>query len=153
MFEHADAQMLAETATSTADKPRDFPDTAKKSAPCVLVVDDERLLRWSVAETLSVRGYEIAEATDGRSAMQEFGDGDGTDLVLLDLRLPEGWDLRLLARIREKKPQVPVILMTAFPTREIIEEAGALGASVLIKPFELDLLAATVDRALTPRVY
>jgi len=147
--------MVTETATSTADTPRDFPDAAKKSARrCVLVVDDERLLRWSVAETLSTRGYEIAEATDGRSAMQEFGDGDGTDLVLLDLRLPDVWDLRLLARIREKKPQVPVILMTAFPTREIIEEAAALGTSVLIKPFELDLLAATVDRALTPpRVY
>ena len=146
--------MLAETATSTVDKPRNFPDAAKKSTRrCVLVVDDERLLRWSVAETLSARGCQIAEATDGRTAMQEFGDGDGTDLVLLDLRLPDMWDLRLLARIREKNPQVPVILMTAFPTREIIEEAAALGASVLIKPFELDLLAATVERVLTPRVY
>jgi two-component system response regulator AtoC len=146
--------MLAETATPTVDAPRDFPDAAKKSARrCVLVVDDERLLRWSVAETLSAHGCEIAEATDGRSAMQEFGDGYGTDLVLLDLRLPDVWDLRLLARIREKNPQVPVILMTAFPTREIIEEAEALGASILIKPFELDLLAASVERALNPRIY
>src|SRR5580765_107178 len=145
--------MLAETATSTVDKPRDFPNTAKKSAPCVLVVDDERLLRWSVAETLSAHGYDIAEATDGRTAMQEFGEGEGTDLVLLDLRLPDVSDLRLLARIRQKGPQVPVILMTAFPTREIVEEAAALGASVLIKPFELDMLAASVEHALTPRVY
>jgi len=145
--------MLAQTLRSTVESPRDFPDTAKKSAPCVLVVDDERLLRWSVAETLSARGCDIAEATDGRTAMQEFGDGVGTDLVLLDLRLPDVWDLRLLARIREKNPQVPVILMTAFPTREIIEEAAALGASILIKPFELDTLAESVERALTPRVY
>src|SRR5262245_41303719 len=146
--------MLAETATSTVDRPRVFPDAAKKSARrCVLVVDDERLLRWSVAETLAARGYHIAEATDGRTALQELGDGDGTDLVLLDLRLPDVSDLRLLARIREKNPQVPVILMTAFPTREIIEEAAALGASVLIKPFELDLLAASVERALNPRIY
>ena len=145
--------MLAQTLRSTVESPRDFPDTAKKSAPCVLVVDDERLLRWSVAETLSARGCDIAEATDGRTAMQEFGDGVGTDLVLLDLRLPDVWDLRLLARIREKNPQVPVILMTAFPTREIVEEAAALGASVLIKPFELDMLAASVEHALTPRLY
>jgi two-component system, NtrC family, response regulator AtoC len=146
--------MFAETATCTADQPRDFPDAAKKSARrSVLVVDDERLLRWSVAETLSARGYEIAEATDGRTAMQEFGDGDRTDLVLLDLRLPDVSDLRLLARIRQKGPHVPVILMTAFPTREIVEDAAALGASVLIKPFELDQLAASVERALTPRVY
>ena len=144
--------MLAQTLRSTVESTRDFPKTAKKSA-CVLVVDDERLLRWSVAETLSTRGYEIAEATDGRSAMQEFGDGDGTDLVLLDLRLPDVSDLRLLARIREKSPHVPVILMTAFPTREIVEDASALGASILIKPFELDQLAISVERALTRRIY
>jgi len=145
--------MLAQTLRSTVESPRDFPHTGKKSAPCVLVVDDERLLRWSVAETLSVRGYDIAEATDGRTAMQEFGDGEATDLVLLDLRLPDVSDLRLLARIRQKGPHVPVILMTAFPTREIVEEAAALGASVLIKPFDLDTLAESVERALTPRIY
>jgi len=146
--------MLAENSTAAADEPRDFADTAKKSAPpCVLVVDDERLLRWSVSETLSAQGYEIIEAADARSAMQEFGDGDRTDLVLLDLRLPDVADLRLLARIRQKGPHVPVILMTAFPTREIVEEAGALGASVLIKPFDLDALVAGVEQALTPRVY
>ena len=81
--------------------------------------------------------------------MQELGDGDATDLVLLDLRLPDASDLRLLARIRQKAPYVLVILMTAFATREIIEEATALGASVLLKPFDLDTLAAVVERALS----
>jgi DNA-binding response OmpR family regulator len=85
--------------------------------------------------------------------MQEFGDGDRTDLVLLDLRLPDVFDLRLLARIRQKGPHVPVILMTAFPTREVVEGADALGATVLIKPFDLDALVAGVEHALTPRVY
>jgi len=145
--------MLAENLNAAVEGPRDFPETAKKSAGCVLVVDDERLLRWSVAETLTARGYDIVEAGDARSAMQEFGDGDRTDLVLLDLRLPDVSDLRLLVRIRQKGPQVPVILMTAFPTREIVEEADALGATVLIKPFDLDALVAGVERALTPRVY
>jgi two-component system, NtrC family, response regulator AtoC len=145
--------MLAEYFTAVTEEPRDFPDAAKKSAPCVLVVDDERLLRWSVAETLTAQGYDIIEAADARSAMQEFGDGDRTDLVLLDLRLPDVSDLRLLVGIRQKGPHVPVILMTAFPTREIVEEAGALGALVLIKPFDLDALVAGVERALTPRVY
>ena len=145
--------MLAENFTAVAEEPRDFPDTAKKPAPRVLVVDDERLLRWSVAETLAARGYDIREAADARSAMQEFGDGDRTDLVLLDLRLPDVSDLRLLARLRQKGPDVPVMLMTAFSTREIVEEAGVLGASVLIKPFDLDALVTGVERALARRVY
>lgn len=146
--------MLTEAATPNADTPRSVPDAANKSARRrVLIVDDERLLRWSVAETLAARGYEIAEATDGRTAMQEFGDGKGTDLVLLDLRLPDVSDLRLLARMREKRPRVPIVLMTAFPTREIVEEASALGACILIKPFELDQLAERVEGALMRRVY
>lgn len=145
--------MLAETSTDVAEEPRDLPETAKKSTPCVLVVDDERLLRWSVAETLIAQGYDIIEAVDARTAIQQFGDGERTDLVLLDLRLPDVSDLRLLTRMRQKGPQVPVILMTAFPTREIIEEAAELGAHVLIKPFDLDALVASVERALTRRVY
>jgi DNA-binding NtrC family response regulator len=144
---------LAKNTTAVAEEPRDFPDTAKKSAPCVLVVDDERLLRWSVAETLGAQGYDIIEAADARSAMQEFGDGHRTDVVLLDLRLPDVSDLRLLARIRQKGPKVPVILMTAFPTREIVEQATALGAMVVTKPFDLDALACCVERVLTARVY
>lgn len=146
--------MLSQNLTTTAERPRDFPGAAKKpTPPRILVVDDERLVRWSVAETLTARGYEVVEAGDARSAMQEFGDGDTTDLVLLDLRLPDTDDLRVLARMREKAPATPVILMTAFATREIVEEAAALGAPVIAKPFELNDLAADVERALAGRVY
>ncbi len=146
--------MLAQNSTATAQRPRDFSDAAKKSTPAhVLVVDDERLVRWSVAETLTARGHHVAEACDARSAMQEIGDGDAYDLVLLDLRLPDADDLRVLACIRQHAPRVAVILMTAFATREIVEEASALGASVVTKPFDLNDLAADVDRVLASRVY
>jgi two-component system response regulator AtoC len=145
--------MLAQNSTAIAEQPRYFPHAAKKSTPvCILVVDDERLVRWSVAETLTARGYEVVEAADARSAMQAFGDGDTTDLVLLDLRLPDAADLRVLACIRHKAPEIPVILMTAFATREIVEEATSLGASVVTKPFDLDDLATAVGRALA-RIY
>lgn len=146
--------MLPQTSTGIGERPRDFPEAAKKFPPArVLVVDDERLLRWSVAETLTARGYDVVEAGDARSAMQEIGDGDDPDLVLLDLHLPDADDLRVLACIRQKAPRMPVMLMTAFATREIVEEATALGASVVTKPFELNDLAADVERALASRVY
>jgi DNA-binding NtrC family response regulator len=145
---------LAAHTNTGAEQQRDFPDAAKEFARrCVLVVDDERLVRWSVAEVLTARGFDVAEAADARSAMQEFGAGDTIDLVLLDLRLPDADDLRVLASIRQRAPHVPVIVMTAFATRELVEEAAALHAAVVNKPFELDDLMAEVERALTPRVY
>jgi two-component system, NtrC family, response regulator AtoC len=154
MFQCLELQMLAQNAIRTTEQPRDFQDSAKKPTPArVLVVDDERLVRWSIAETLMARGYSVAEACDARSAMQEIDAEDATDLVLLDLRLPDADDLRVLARIRQKAPGTPVILMTAFATREIVEEATALGASVVAKPFDLNDLAVDVERALAGRIY
>ena len=148
--QHVDAQMSKDAVVPAGvAKMRDFSDSGKNPAVRrVLVVDDEALLRWSVAETLATRGYDITEATDGRSALQQFGEGDHTDLVLLDPCVRSSFDLCALARMRQKRPQVPVIVMTAFPTREIVEAATAPGASVLVKPFELDALTATVERAL-----
>jgi DNA-binding NtrC family response regulator len=146
--------MLAQNSTTIAEAPRHFPHAAKKpTPPRVLVVDDERLVRWSVAETLTVRGYSVVEAADARSAMHAFGAGHTIDLVLLDMRLPDADDLRVLACIRQKAPKMPVILMTAFATREILEEAAVLGASVLTKPFDLNDVAIAVGRALAARVY
>jgi DNA-binding NtrC family response regulator len=146
--------MLTQNATAAAEQPRDFPQAAKKfTRRSVLVVDDERLVRWSVREVLTARGCDVVEAGDARSAMQELGTGDSIDLVLLDLRLPDCDDLRLLSCIRQKAPHIPVILMTAFATREIVDEATGRGAFVLTKPFDLNHLATAVERALAGRVY
>jgi DNA-binding NtrC family response regulator len=73
--------------------------------------------------------------------------------VLLDLKLPDSDDLSLLASVRRLLPGVPVILMTAFGTPEVLEEARRLGAfTVLDKPFDLDELDRLIERALeTPR--
>jgi len=131
------------------------PHTAAKNpaSPRILVVDDEPLMRWSVGETLTACGYAVTEAADAQSAVRAFGDGKHTDLVLLDLRLPDADDLRVLARLRATSPGTPVIVMTAFATREIIEDAATLGASVLAKPFDLSDLAEGVQAALKARVY
>ena len=146
--------MLAQNTVAAAEPQRDFPEAAKKfTRRTVLVVDDERLVRWSVGELLTARGCDIVEAGDARSAMQEFGAGDAIDLVLLDLRLPDCDDLRVLSCIRQKAPHIPVILMTAFATREIVDEATERGAFVLTKPFDLNHLGTAVERALAARVY
>src|SRR5690349_16204770 len=104
------------TRLGPTDEPGDFSLNAKKSAAGrVLVVDDEALVRWSLAETLMDEGFEVIEAADGRSATLPFREGRHTaDVVLLDLRLPDSSDLRVLSEILRLSPSTPVILMTAF---------------------------------------
>ena len=111
----------------------------------VLVVDDEPLIRWSVAESLSEAGLDVEQAGDAASALRIVTTSAlAFDVVVLDLRLPDMEDLSLLATIRQLVPNATLILMTAFGTPEIIADAKALGAEVLNKPFELDELRRLV---------
>lgn len=143
--------MLAENPDINTAAAETLPGTAEKPAARVLVVDDEWLVRWSVTEALRERGLDVVEAGDAASAMRAF-DAD-CDLVLLDLHLPDSMDLGVLSFIRGKSASVPVILMTAFATREIAEAAVKMGATVMAKPFDLNDLARAVERALASRVY
>ena len=104
----------------------------------VLVVDDEPLIRWSIAETLGAAGHQVTQAQDAASALRALADAPDTELVLLDFRLPDSNDLGLLAEIRRMAPAAPVILMTAFGTPDVTAGALKLGASkVLNKPFNM----------------
>ena len=130
---------------------RDFSFRAKKSPVVhVLVVDDEPLVRWSVAETLGAGGFQVIEAGSGESAIVAVMSAPGaTDVVLLDLVLPDFRDLSLLAVLRRLAPAVPIIMMTAFATPELVERARKLGAfTVLNKPFEMNELAPLIRTAL-----
>jgi DNA-binding NtrC family response regulator len=150
--------MLAET-TACIDWPAcgvrartgNFPQPQGKSArPRVLVVDDESLVRWSCAETLGENGFQPIEVDNGAAALLALMQADaGADLVLLDMRLPDFCDLSLLAVMRRLAPKVPIVMMTAFATPEIVERARRLGAfAVLTKPFEMGELAPLLRKAL-----
>lgn len=134
---------------------RDFSDMQKKSSALrVLIVDDEPLIRWSLAETLTDGGYEVIEAADGRSAIQALSDARfAIDVIFLDFRLPDSNDLALLSTLRRLSPTSQVILMTAYGTPEVTRGAQELGAfQVVNKPFEMNDLAALVARANDARI-
>lgn len=120
----------------------------------VLVVEDELLIRWSIAEMLTEAGHEVVQASDAAGAVQELSRGDEPDVVLLDLRLPDSSDLSLLSNVRRLSPRSAVVLMTAFGTPEVTAEALHLGAAeVMNKPFDIHLVEPTLRRAYTTRLH
>ena len=113
----------------------------------VLVVDDEALIRWSLTERLQSEGYEVVEAETGHGALEKLP--DGIDLVLLDYRLPDTDGVSVLRKIKEFDQDILVILLTAYASVETAVEAMKQGAYHFAnKPFNLDEVAATVERAL-----
>ena len=115
----------------------------------VLVVDDEALIRWSVSEALGERGFIVTEAGDAREALAAIEQAPQPfDVVLLDYRLPDSADLRLLVTVKRLAPSSQVIMMTAHNNPELAQGASALGAfKVVSKPFEVEGLAALVKQA------
>ena len=113
---------------------------------CVLIVDDEPLIRWSLAEMLADAGHVTIEAADGQAAIRAVS--ESVDVILLDYRLADSNDLTLLSTLRRLAPDSAIVIMTADGTPEVMTEALRLGAHrVLAKPFELHHLAAIVSRA------
>ena len=115
----------------------------------ILIVDDEPLIRWSLAQTLGDAGHATIEAADGASAIQSVSETAAPfDVVLLDFRLPDSNDLGLLSRLRRIAPTTRVILMSAFSTPEIVHQALELGAvCVVTKPMEMNAVPGLVERA------
>jgi DNA-binding NtrC family response regulator len=115
----------------------------------VLVVDDEPLIRWSVSEALSDHGFQVVESGDAQGARNAVRDAARAfDVVVLDLRLPDSADLSLLRSLRTMAPDAQLILMTAYGTPEVVQDALQSGAfRVISKPFEIEELARLVAEA------
>jgi len=117
----------------------------------VLVVDDERLMRWSLSETLAEHGCDVVEASDATSAQAALSHAATPDVVLLDLQLPDSTTLDLLSSIHARIPASKVVLMSAYLTADIANDARRRGAyDVLSKPFDMSTVLTLVDRAAGP---
>jgi len=126
---------------------RNFPLTWTKPAHVgVLIVDDEALIRWSLAEMLSEQCYAVYEAADGKSALTILRNPPNpVEVVMLDYRLPDLNGLQLLAAIRRVSPHSRVVMMTAYGTPDIAADALRLGAVGFVnKPIEMDDVAGLV---------
>jgi DNA-binding NtrC family response regulator len=117
--------------------------------PTVLIVDDEMLIRWALAETLSMAGFAILEAGSAAAALDQVRSHAGDiAVVLLDLKLPDARDFEPLRQIRSLAPHAKIIVMTAEGSAGVLAaalEAGAFGA--VAKPFDVHVLRGLVTDA------
>jgi len=114
----------------------------------ILIVDDQDMMRDSLAQTLVREGHEVVAAPDGAAAAARLG-AARFDLLITDLRMPKMTGLELLAEAKRLRPEMPVVLMTAFATVSNAVEAMKLGAYDYIqKPFNADEIKLLVDRTL-----
>ncbi len=116
--------------------------------PRILVVDDEQVIREILADFLSMEGFWVRTAEDGRAALTELSRNQ-YDLVLSDLKMPNMGGLELLRAISEHTPNVITIIMTGFGTVETAIDAMKKGAyDYILKPFKVEEVVHTIRRGL-----
>ena len=118
----------------------------------ILVIDDEPPIRRLLRTGLGTQGYAIVEAGDGAAALASLEAG-GIDLVILDLGLPDMAGHALLAAIRERWPDLPVLILSSRDDERGKVEALDLGADDYVtKPFGMNELLARIRTALRHRL-
>ncbi len=116
--------------------------------PAILVVDDDLSLRQFLTIMLSRAGHQVVAVGSGEEALSRLTQQD-FDLVVTDLNMEGISGMELLARIKEHDPAIEVVMITAFATAESAIEAMKKGAfDYVVKPFKLDELRITLDKAL-----
>ena len=119
--------------------------------PHLLLVDDEPALRELMAERLSERGFEVAEANTGEKAL-EYLEQFAFDILITDLRLPGIGGTKVIEAARERYPGIVAIVITGYGTVKDAVEAIKRGASDFVaKPFQFDELVHVLDKALEQR--
>jgi len=116
--------------------------------PQVLIVDDEESFRSTFADILDARGYDCKAAASVQEAISII-EQESADIYLVDLKLPDGTGLDILAKIRECRPAAETVILTGFASLPTAVQALNLGAfGYLEKPYNIDRLFITLERAL-----
>ncbi len=114
----------------------------------ILIVDDTEMMRDSLASTLAREGHEVVAASDGPGALTRIS-ATRFDLMISDMKMPKMTGIELLGEAKKLRPELPVVLMTAFATVSTAVEAMKLGAYDYIqKPFDGEEIKLLVDRTL-----
>jgi CheY-like chemotaxis protein len=132
----------------------DMPASATGADAHILIVDDEEEIRDILSRVLKKSGYEVLKTGDGEAAIEMVKNNPAIALVLLDIRLPGCGGMTALAKIREDRPDVAVLMITGLIDREVAQQSIRLGAfDYIVKPLDVSLLPDIVAAALRHRDY
>lgn len=126
--------------------------SSAKTAPCLLIVEDNSAIREQMVTILEMSGYTIHTAADGNEGLRAACRHQ-PDLIISDVMMPERTGLDLLREVRKTSAiaHTPVILLSALIANEDIHKGLELGATAyVIKPFRLDQLLRLVTELLPP---
>lgn len=105
---------------------------------CILIVDDQTGVRRLLCEAFIEDGYNIEQASGGAEALQKIA-ADTPDLVLLDIKMPGMNGLQTLRELRKTRPDLIVVMMTAYGELDMINEVKGMGVvHYIVKPFDLN---------------
>jgi len=114
----------------------------------ILVIDDEKLIRWTLEQHLVKEGYEVVTADSAEKGLQIISE-ETPDIILLDNRLPEMTGLELLEKLNVQERGMMVIMITAYGIVETAVKAMKLGAyDYISKPFNLEEITFVIRKAL-----
>ena len=121
----------------------------QKTSATLLIIDDDEVVRASLAAYLEDSGFSVLQANNGMQGLQVF-EQEQPDLVICDLRMPQMSGLELIRQVAQRSSQTPVIVISGAGVMSDVVEALRLGAAdYLIKPLEdLAVLEHSVHRAL-----
>jgi len=118
----------------------------------IFVVDDDASSRELLSRILASEGHAVTALGDGRDALERLAAGEAPDLVVSDIRMGDLDGLQVVDAFREKAPDTPVILVTAFGNIDGAVDAIRRGAfDYISKPYDVDAIKVVVQRALTQR--
>jgi len=110
----------------------------------ILVVDDDPIVLDSCRLVLEAEGFDIASVPSADKALETM-ENDDFDLLLVDVKMPEHDGMYLMQEIEKKWPQIPIVVMSGYPTPETIANGMKMGAAKFIpKPFTPDELIEIV---------
>lgn len=114
----------------------------------ILVVDDDMIVLNSCKRVLEAEGFEVHLASNANKALEVI-ESDGFGLLLIDVKMPEHDGIWLIQEIKGKCPEIPIVVMSGYPTSKTIANGFKLGANGFIaKPFTPDELIESVRKTL-----